>query len=697
MKTTILLSVLLTAATTYGQAGACDLTFDPGTGANSPVNAIVLQSDGKILIGGSFTTYNTVPRNGIARLNSDGSLDLGFDPGAGVQLGFERGVWSIAIQPDGKILIGGNFNAYNGTPRKQIARLNTDGSLDLTFNPGSGTNAPYYGIEAIAVQPDGKILIGGDFDEYNGTVRNGIARLKNNGSLDFSFDNGSGLDNGPKSIALQPDGKIIAGGRFDWYNHTIRHSIVRINSDGSLDTTFDPGTSTGTGTVNDIALQSDGKILIGGYFSEYNGTPRLNIARIQVDGQLDPTFDSGTDMTDPLATGVSALVVQTDGKILVGGNFTHLQGFWRKNIVRLNADGDVDPGFNPGSGIASTPYLGDALDGAVKGIALQADGNILVAGQFNLYHGVTRDNIARILAEQHLTLELTTDAFGSETTWELTRANGEPVATGGPYGDGAPTTVVEHIYAAPACYVFRLHDAGGNGIAGGGYVLKDWNGDRILDANGAFGALSTTGAKFCLPLGPLELAGADCDDTGHSASDAVHCTNYPDAIGYQFWTFDPHGSYGQRMNSTGPQLGPNRLAQLPVDLELNIRVRAILPGNTYTAFGPACTFMIDGPGMAPQELRNLVQDHTGTFLAWPNPVQEDGLLQVTLTGLDPAIGEVQVVVHDATRRVAYSTVLPAAGGLVDSPLDLGSMAQGVYLLQVSAGEAMYSTRVMVGR
>lgn len=161
MKTKLLFGLLLASATVFGQAGACDLTFDPGTGANSSVNAIAVQPDGKILIGGAFYKYNGVVQYRIARLNSDGSLDPAFDSGSG-PVGW---VYSMALQPDGKILIGGDFMSYDGTPRNRVARLNSDGSLDLSFNPGTGvagTIQQYIGVSAIAVQPDGKILIGGN-------------------------------------------------------------------------------------------------------------------------------------------------------------------------------------------------------------------------------------------------------------------------------------------------------------------------------------------------------------------------------------------------------------------------------------------------------------------------------------------------------------------------------------------------------
>ena len=137
---------------------------------DSAVLALASLGTGKILIGGTFTFYGGVGRNRIARLNADGSLDAGFDPG----LGADNDVWAIAVQGDGKILIGGDFTSYDGTARNRLARLNADGSLDTTFDPGSGADSTVF---RIAVQGDGRILIAGAFTEYDGTPRNRIARI----------------------------------------------------------------------------------------------------------------------------------------------------------------------------------------------------------------------------------------------------------------------------------------------------------------------------------------------------------------------------------------------------------------------------------------------------------------------------------------------------------------------------------------
>lgn len=346
MKNSLLLTTMLALSFAAGSVGAfaqnpgsLDLSFDPGTGANDYVYATVLQSDGRIVIGGGFTSYNGTPRNGIARVNADGSLDTTFDPGEGVF----GAVGTAVVQSDGKIIIGGTFTSYNLTPCNSIARLNEDGSLDTTFDPVSGVDPPgSLGVSSTAIQSDGKILIGGFFSSVNGIPRNGIARLNTDGSLDMTFDPGTGV--GPdgaeamvSSVAIQSDGKILIGGHFFTYNGTPTVCIARLNEDGSLDTTFAGAEGY---DVRGIAIQNDGRIVIGGVFSN-------RIRRLNSDGSLDMTFDLGSGVNGPF---VNAMAIQSDGRILAVGRFWSCDGTPRNNIARLNSEGSVDMTFDPGAG-----------------------------------------------------------------------------------------------------------------------------------------------------------------------------------------------------------------------------------------------------------------------------------------------------------------------------------------------------------
>jgi len=314
-------------------------------GANLVIRAAVLQVNGKILIGGNFTQYNGTGRNYIARINTDGSLDATFDPGTGAN----SAVAEICIQTDDQILIGGYFTQYNGTGRNRIARINTDGSLDATFDPGTGANGT---IMAIAIQTDGKIIIGGWFTQYNGTGRNYIARINTDGSLDATFDPGTGANSAVAEICIQTDDQILIGGNFTQYNGTGRNRIARINTDGSLDATFDPGTGANA-WVHSLAIQADGKILAGGEFTSYDGVAEFRIVRINIDGTLDNTFGS---VTGASGGSVHSIVIQTDDQILIGGYFTQYNGTGRNRIARINTDGSLDATFDPGTGANGQVY-----------------------------------------------------------------------------------------------------------------------------------------------------------------------------------------------------------------------------------------------------------------------------------------------------------------------------------------------------
>jgi len=321
--------------------GSLDTTFNRKTGTDVAIFSSAIQNDGKIIVGGGFSSYNGVSRNRIVRINSDGSHDASFNPGTGA----DNSILRVILQSDGKIIIAGTFTVYNGVSRNRIARLNGDGSLDLSFNPGTAANDV---VRTCAIQNDGKIIIGGDFTSYNGTSRNRIARLNSDGSLDLTFNPGAGANNAIVAIAIQNDGQIIIGGGFTSYNGTSRNRIARVNNDGSLDGTYNPGTGANF-TLFFIAIQNDGKVIIGGDFTSYNGILRNRIARINVDGSLDQSFNPGSGV----GNWVTTIAIQSDGKIVIGGRFTTYNGIVRNRIARINVDGNLDTTFNPGSGANS--------------------------------------------------------------------------------------------------------------------------------------------------------------------------------------------------------------------------------------------------------------------------------------------------------------------------------------------------------
>jgi uncharacterized delta-60 repeat protein len=356
------------------RAQSLDTSFNPG--AQSDIRAMAVQADGTILVGGDFIGLGggtgATPRHQLGRLYADGSLDMTFDPGA------NGSVSALAVQADGKILVGGRFTTLGGggtgtTPRGHLGRLNADGSLDTGFDPGaSGV------VRTLAVQADGKILVGGAFTRLGGggagaTTRNNIGRLNADGSLDKSFN--PGANDHVTIVAVQPDGRILVGGGFHKLGGgtgtTTRSHFGRLNADGSLDLGFNPHANY---LVTTVAVQADGKILVGGGFTMLGGMKRARLGRLNMDGSLDGGFDPG------VSDYVNAVAVQADGKILVGGDFTTLGGggagtTTRNYIGRLNADGSLDTDFDPGA------------SGFVEAVAVQADGKIVVGGWFTTLAG----------------------------------------------------------------------------------------------------------------------------------------------------------------------------------------------------------------------------------------------------------------------------------------------------------------------
>lgn len=397
--------------------GSHDTSFAPvGTGLDDYVHELALQSDGKLIVGGQFTSYNGTSRPYIARLNSDGSLDTGF---SSTGSGLNGQVYAVSVQSDGKVLAGGGFSFYHGTSRAGVARLNSNGSLDTSFAlAGSGFNNQVY---SLSLQSDGRVLVGGLYTSYNSTARSYIARLNTNGSLDTSFaQTGSGLDGLVSTVSLQSDGKVVVGGSFASYNGTARPYIARLNSNGTLDTSFAPA-STGFNSATDcLFVQSDGRVVVGGQFTSYDGTSRRRIARLNIDGSLDTSFAStGTAFN----SFVYALAVQSDAKVMVGGSFTSFNGTSQPSIARINSDGTLDSTFGS---------VGSGFNNGIQTLSLQSDGKVLVGGQFTSYSGTSRRYIARLLSDGSLDSGFTQTGSGLDgVVYGVATQNDGKVVVGG--------------------------------------------------------------------------------------------------------------------------------------------------------------------------------------------------------------------------------------------------------------------------
>lgn len=347
--------------------GTTDNTFNCNPSTSSYVGRSSLQSNGKIVAIGNFTV-NGVARH-LVRYNSDGSLDNTF-----TNVPVTNAINCLNLQSDDKILIGGFMYEVDGVMKHSLARMYTDGTLDKTFNLNTGLNER---VSTIAVQDNGKTLLGGEFTTFDGVSHNRLIRLNIDGSKDNSFTIGSGFNNVVKKIVVQLDGKIVVGGSFTTFNGAAAHSIIRLNTDGTKDNTFNIGNGF-DGEVNSIVLQADGKIVVGGNFINFNGTPQNYCIRLNTNGTKDPTFGSAASFNNK----VTYLAMQTDGKIMVGGNFTTFDGQDQKSLIRLNPNATKDTTFDIGAGFQLT----SPTDG-IKDIEILADGKMYIIAQTFFYNG----------------------------------------------------------------------------------------------------------------------------------------------------------------------------------------------------------------------------------------------------------------------------------------------------------------------
>lgn len=307
--------------------GTVDAAFNTAQfGANDLVKTADIQSDGKIIIGGNFARYNDIAINRILRIQPDGSIDPTFNIGKGPSTSSQ--IYALAIQPDQKVVVVGNFAKFNDLPAGGIVRLLPDGTRDLTFN-SSGTNINAI-IEAILIQPDGKILVGGRFTSFNGAQVSHLVRLNRDGSTDSSFNIGDGFDKNVYALAMQSDGKIIVGGNFLSFNKSSQKRIVRLNSNGTLDTTFESGTGFSKGEVRSILVQPDDRILVGGSFSgTFKNSISLRLIRLLKSGGFDNTFDAR--LNGKLYT----MCFTSNYRLMIGGDFNSVSGISKHRIARL--------------------------------------------------------------------------------------------------------------------------------------------------------------------------------------------------------------------------------------------------------------------------------------------------------------------------------------------------------------------------
>lgn len=331
-----------------------------------------------------------VPDRGRA---DPGDVDPAFVSGA-ANLG--GGVSLVALQEDGRLVVAGSFTNYNGAPARNLVRLRPDGSVDPEFSVGSGFEGMTVGtfvapaqISVILPTAAG-LLVGGTFEKVNGQPKTNLVRLLASGAVDPGF--APGVDGAVAALAVLPTGKILVGGGFRNVGGVARSGFARLEADGQLDTGWVPNWGTFLGaSARAIVVQPDGRILVGGTHLIFAGGLAVRgVARLTAEGALDPSFQPPALQFQTESVG--AMAVQADGKILIAGLFQKINGQDHKAIARLNADGTLDPTW-PGSG-ANAGGLG-----AVNAVVAGPNQQFYVGGGFETLNGLGPGGIARLNAD----------------------------------------------------------------------------------------------------------------------------------------------------------------------------------------------------------------------------------------------------------------------------------------------------------
>jgi len=366
-------------STTSTSTTTTSTTLSPNSKFLNNLFASQETSDGKYIFVGNFTSYNGTTSKGIIKLNTDGTIDGSFNPGTGFNVTI---VTNVINTLDNKYLVAGWFTTYQGVSANRIIKLNTDGSKDTSFNFGTGFNDVISDGQTLVNTSDNKYLIGGSFLSYNGTPAKAIIKLNTDGTIDTSFVYGTGFGGSVNSIIETSDGKYLIGGSFTSYQGVATNRIIRLNSDGSKDTSFVIGTGFG-GNVYGFIETSDGKYLVVGAFSSYNGTSANSVIKLNTDGSKDTSFNYGIGFS---VTDVRNVKETSDGKYLLGGGFTTYQGTSSKNLIKLNTNGTIDGSFVVGTG----------FNGAVYDIVETSDNKYLIGGSFSSYNGTPGNNFFKL-------------------------------------------------------------------------------------------------------------------------------------------------------------------------------------------------------------------------------------------------------------------------------------------------------------
>ena len=370
----------------------------------------------KIYIGGTFTSYNGYPANGIVRLNSTGEIDFSFDYGTGFSAAT---VNTIELDKFGNVYIGGEFTAYNGTAVQNFVKLNTDGSINSTdfyFN---------FPVNTIHITPNQDIYVGGKFTTYknNGITTStvGLVKIDLTGIIDTSFNVGSigfagmfGTSSLVKKIHVNDSNKVTVVGDFITYKSTSANGIVQLNPNGSIDTNFIYGTGfNSVTTISDLVVDEIGSVYVSGGFTNYNSTTVNRLIKLTDTGSIDTSFNYQTGANGT----ISKITLDLNGDFYLGGSFTSYKGVPAKGIARIFSNGELDFSFNTSTGLSPQ---------TVNDIVVHDESHIYVAGGFNKFQEISTGgllNLANIGTDNDQVLP-TTYKSSDDISFALTNPTG---------------------------------------------------------------------------------------------------------------------------------------------------------------------------------------------------------------------------------------------------------------------------------
>ena len=712
-------------------SGAPDLGFDTGdgTGLGYGLYAVAVQPDGKLLLAGNFPQFNRQPCNKLVRVNANGSRDATFQPVFSAPADYR---YKLALQADGKIIVAGSTLNAQQLFETTLDRLLPNGALDTSFAPPP--MLPGMGVGGLALQPDGKVLVYVTYQNPLGRPE-GLIRLLPTGRLDSTFQIGSGFGTGLNGILLQqpvvvePGGTILVGHNATTFNGQPVEQLVRLQPDGSLDPNFRPAfvqrseeyrgptslqllangqiltnhhlfNANGTtdnrfdpplrdpGTVLALAQQSDGKLVVGGVFSEIGGAPAGGIARLNRDGTVDTAF------TNAAATNavVQALLVQPNGTVLVGGNFTTLAGSAHTALGQLQASGQPDGNFVP------TIVPGQLYQNrfSVRALAVQADGKVLAGGNFSIpstFGNLINVSLARLLPSGSLDL-----LYSDLDSYEIRQLLVQPDAKIIVLGQGQVRNVQPYISAT----VQRLLPNGQSDpafvpVAGPSFGYQDVAYGGVLDAAGRLyiaGAFALTGSGpranvvRILSNGSPDPNFLAATGVGGYATSVVVQPNGRLLIGGSFSNgairsgslrLHPNGTQDA---SYTPSNGPNALVtQVLVQPDGAI----VMGGNFTTVNGLARTALVR---LLDPNVLSMGREETSPAAtqAWPVPAHD-----VLHLALEAAHRPRRVQLLDPLGRTVRTH--PITQPSLD--LDTRALPPGLYLLRVEYADGFVTRRIAV--